>query len=62
MTDRENLRKLKEQRFEKEQMSAQSVRLSGIEPAGSGGWSASSVDFLSRVTKKRKIVLVKKCA
>ena len=58
--DREHVGILDNPYILKEKVLARSVKLGGLEPAGSGGWSGSSVDFLIRWTRKRKVFLVKK--
>ena len=58
--DRENVGILDHPYILKEKVLVRSVQLGGLEPAGSGGWSGSSVDFLIRWTRKRKVFLVKK--
>ena len=58
--DREHVGILDNHYILKEKVLARSVKLGGLEPAGSGGWSGSSVDFLIRWTRKRKVFLVKK--
>ena len=42
-----------------EKVCGRCVKLRGLEPAGSGGWSGSSVDFLIRWTKNRAVFLVR---
>ena len=54
-----NVNELEHPYLLKEKVFARSVRLGRLEPAGSGGWSGSSVDFLKRWTKNRKVFLVK---
>eukprot|EP00092_Neocalanus_flemingeri_P033002 GFUD01035893.1.p1 GENE.GFUD01035893.1~~GFUD01035893.1.p1 ORF type:complete len:931 (+),score=248.18 GFUD01035893.1:289-3081(+) len=58
--DIQNVKKLENSSFAKKKLFAKSFQLEGIEAAGSGGWSASSVDLLINFTKKRKVFLVKK--
>jgi len=58
--DIENIRKLEDIRIIKENVFAKVVSLTGIEAAGSGGWSDSSVDLLYNITKKKKLMHLKK--
>ena len=60
--DIKNVRKVEDKRIIKERVFAKLVSLSGIEPAGSGRWSDSSVDLLRNITRKKKVILFKKAA
>ena len=58
--DSKNVKKLEDPETQRVKLFARSVRLGGIEPAGSGGWKASSGDFICMPVLKRKVFLVNK--
>merc|ERR1719369_605180 len=52
-----NVRKLEESSsVVTERLFLKKVGLPGIEPAGSGGWSANSIDILERVAKNKIVI------
>ena len=57
--DIKNVKKLEDTRIIKKNLFAKLVSLPGIEPAGSGGWSDSSVDLLCNIAKKKVMLLEK---
>jgi len=57
--DTQSVFPLKDPKLKNEKVCVKSVQLGRLEPAGSGGWSGSAVDFLLRRIGRRKVYLVK---
>jgi len=57
--DTSNVFQLRDPKLKKEKVCVKSIRLGRLEPAGSGGWSGSAVDFLLRRIGRRRVFLVK---
>jgi len=54
-----NVSELQDPELRKEKVCIKNIRLGRLEPAGSGGWSGSAVDFLMRRIGRRKVFLVR---